>query len=291
MRTAVPCVVSALGGFTPNLVAVGLSQLVVRPLVVVHGAAHGHRRRGDAGRRPGVRDQPPGPMRRVRRRPVPVGPPAGRSERPVAHPSGSWPCSASRWWPGWAGTCPKAGATRRTTPTCRARPPPLVLLAASAFLPALFAPALKQLMNQFLREERGFSASRISLFSLLTNTPGFIGVVVGARLADRRGRTHRRRPVAVAGRGLTAAMVLAGWPMWAFSVVGAIVGSSPSWPWGSTGPSCSHAPSVPRAGQRPDLGLQGGCPHGGGPAHGRLPVGPVGGGLGKPLLLLSIGRG
>lgn len=101
------------------------------------------------------------------------------------------------------------------------------LLAASALLLSVFTAPASQLMNEFLRDERGFSAAGISLFTMITNSPGSIGIVVGARLADTRGR----RPVGAVGIAggvlLTVAMVLStGWAMWAYSILGAIVGAA-----------------------------------------------------------------
>lgn len=101
------------------------------------------------------------------------------------------------------------------------------LLAASALLLNLFTAPASQLMNEFLRDERGFSAARISLFTILTNTPGSIGIVVGARLADTRGRRLVGAIGVAGGVGLTVAMVLAsGWSMWALSVGGAVIGAA-----------------------------------------------------------------
>ena len=101
------------------------------------------------------------------------------------------------------------------------------LLALSALLLSLFTAPATQLMNEFLRDERGFSAARISLFTILTNTPGGIGILVGARLADTRGRRLVGAVGITGGVVLTVAMVLSGgWPMWAFSVVGAVVGAA-----------------------------------------------------------------
>ncbi|CAN5746505.1 hypothetical protein BH20ACT2_BH20ACT2_09730 [soil metagenome] len=99
------------------------------------------------------------------------------------------------------------------------------LLAASAFLAALFIAPASQFQNEFLRDERGFSAARITLFTLLTNTPGGIGIVVGGRLADIRGRRVIGAVGMAGGALLTVAMFLAsGWPLWAWSVAGAVIG-------------------------------------------------------------------
>lgn len=101
------------------------------------------------------------------------------------------------------------------------------LLAVSALLLSLFTAPASQLMNEFLREERGFSAARISLFTILTNTPGGVGILVGGRLADVRGRRLVGAVGVLGGTAMTVAMVLAsGWPMWTFSVVGAMVGAA-----------------------------------------------------------------
>jgi MFS family permease len=100
------------------------------------------------------------------------------------------------------------------------------LLGVSAFLLQLFTAPASQLMNEFLRHEEGFSALRITAFSLLTNTPGGIGLVVGGRLADTRGRRLVGAFGVITGTILTVAMVvLGGWPMWVLSVAGAICGA------------------------------------------------------------------
>lgn len=100
----------------------------------------------------------------------------------------------------------------------------LVLLATVSFLLAVFATPVSQLQNEFLRTDRGFSASRVTLFTLVTATPGGIGVIVGGRLADVRGR---RWVAAVGVIGGTVLTVLAyrtqGWPMWVLALFGAMI--------------------------------------------------------------------
>ena len=101
----------------------------------------------------------------------------------------------------------------------------LALLAVSALLFSVFTAPVAQFQNEYLREERGFSAARISLFTIATNTPGGLGVVIGGRLADLRGR---RRTGAVGLVAIAVANVAqyssSGWPMWAWSLFGALVG-------------------------------------------------------------------
>jgi MFS family permease len=88
------------------------------------------------------------------------------------------------------------------------------------------APA-SQFQNDFLRDDLGFSATRITAFTLLTNLPGFIGIVVGGHLADVRGRRVVGAVGMAGGVGLTVAMYLSqGWALWVLSVAGAVVGTA-----------------------------------------------------------------
>jgi MFS family permease len=100
----------------------------------------------------------------------------------------------------------------------------LWLLAISSLLLTLFKDPASQLLNEFLRDERGFSAIRISLFNITTNLPGLLGVVVGGRLADARGRRGVGAFAVLGGAGFTVAQMLsAGWSMWVLSIVASII--------------------------------------------------------------------
>ena len=100
------------------------------------------------------------------------------------------------------------------------------LLAASGLLLAIFLAPASQFTKEFLRDERNFSAASISLFTILTNTPGGIGIVVGGYLADLKGRRIVGAVGLVGGVGATVAMFFStGWPLWAWSIVGSMVGS------------------------------------------------------------------
>lgn len=103
----------------------------------------------------------------------------------------------------------------------------LWLLAASAFLGSVFLAPASQFLNDFLRDDQGYSALRITAFTLLTNTPGIVGIVIGGRLADARGRRGVGAVAMAGGAGLTVAMYLGqGWSIWAFSVAATIVGAA-----------------------------------------------------------------
>lgn len=101
-----------------------------------------------------------------------------------------------------------------------------LLLAISGFLLNLFVAPAAQFSNEYLRTERGFSAGRIALFTLLTATPGSIGIIVGGRLAERGRRVVAAIGVA-GGVGATVLMFLvSGWPLWAWSLTASILGAA-----------------------------------------------------------------
>lgn len=101
------------------------------------------------------------------------------------------------------------------------------LLAASAVLVNLFVAPASFFLNKFLVDERGFSAAGVAAFTLVTATPGAIGVLVGGRLADTRGR----RPVGavalvVATVGTVFAFHSVGSPLWLWTLLASVVGSA-----------------------------------------------------------------
>jgi predicted MFS family arabinose efflux permease len=101
------------------------------------------------------------------------------------------------------------------------------LLATSAVLANVFFAPASFFLNKFLVDERGFSATAVALFTVATATPGVIGVLVGGRLADTRGR----RPVGavalvVAAGATTLAFHSADVPLWGWTLIASIVGSA-----------------------------------------------------------------
>lgn len=115
-------------------------------------------------------------------------------------------------------------ASKTTAVMDRAR---LRLMAIAALLGNIFFAPASFYLNRYLLDERGYSAGKISAFSILTNTPGSIGIVIGGRMADSRGR----RPVGAVGLALGATATVgfyfvSGSQMWLASVIGAIVGAA-----------------------------------------------------------------
>ncbi len=103
----------------------------------------------------------------------------------------------------------------------------LRLLAATFFLTSVFSQPASQLQNEFLRHDRGFSATTISLFILVTSTPGFLGIVIGGRLADTRGRRVVASVAVSVGALATVASFLShGWLLWAWAAVGVLFGAA-----------------------------------------------------------------
>ncbi len=103
----------------------------------------------------------------------------------------------------------------------------LFLLGIGALLFSMFAAPASQYLNEFLRTERSFSASEISVFQLSINTPAGIGVLIGGRFSDVRGR---RRIGALGLLGGAIFTVLrysqADWPMWMWGILAGIFGAA-----------------------------------------------------------------
>ncbi|HLU40958.1 MAG TPA: MFS transporter [Microthrixaceae bacterium] len=101
-----------------------------------------------------------------------------------------------------------------------------LLLASMFFLLNVFLAPSSQLQNDYLRTEHAFSGALITVFVLATSTPGGLGVVVGGRLADVRGRRAAIVPGLVAvGLFNAAFFALGGPPMWIASLLGSVLGA------------------------------------------------------------------
>jgi MFS family permease len=102
----------------------------------------------------------------------------------------------------------------------------LALLAGSALALATFSSPASQLQNEYLREDFGFSAAQITAFTILTITPGGLGIVLGGRLADVRGKRLMGGIGVAGGTVFTALMYLTDSAplLWAASAIGSVVG-------------------------------------------------------------------
>ncbi len=116
----------------------------------------------------------------------------------------------------------KPGPASRTASQLRR----FVVMALGAFLINLFVVPGSNFLNDFLRDQHGFSGGQISLFQFITTVPGAISIIVGGRLADRFGR----RPIGAIGvAGIAVFNVLmfqaTGGAIWMMSLFGTLVGA------------------------------------------------------------------
>lgn len=95
----------------------------------------------------------------------------------------------------WSALSARGGERARVSEIVNASyGPRFALLAALAFLTSVFSAPSASLTNTFLHDERHFSNSLVALFRTVTNgVPGVVGLVLGGKLAETRGR----RPVTV----------------------------------------------------------------------------------------------
>ncbi|MBG7603533.1 MAG: MFS transporter [Actinobacteria bacterium] len=114
----------------------------------------------------------------------------------------------------------------------RERPPRLnrrrfALLATVAFAGNIFIAPASFFQNRYLTDIHDFSGGMIGIFSIAVGTPASIGLILGGRIADTRGR---RRLIAIALPASTAAVIGAymasGPPLWMLSLMGAMLGSA-----------------------------------------------------------------
>jgi MFS family permease len=126
--------------------------------------------------------------------------------------------------------------TRRLPETRRFRTPhriapPLdrrrfAVLATVAVTSNLFVAPASFFQNAYLSDERGFSAARVAAFTLVTATPAAIGLVIGGRIADVRGRRHLLAvTLPAAAAGIVVSFSVSGAPMWLSALVGGFIGS------------------------------------------------------------------
>ena len=110
-------------------------------------------------------------------------------------------------------------------PTIGAHSRRLWLLAGSAFLANVFVAPSSQFTNRFLKHERHYSGGAIGLLSVGTGTPGVLGIIIGGRLADTRGRRGVGAFSLVAGTAMSVAFYFVrGWGLWIVGLTGSIVG-------------------------------------------------------------------
>lgn len=98
------------------------------------------------------------------------------------------------------------------------------ILATVAVCANFFVAPASFFQNSYLKDIRGFDATGIAMFTLITATPAGLGLIVGGQLADARGR---RRLIALSVPLATLLMLLSfsigGGPMWSSAFAGGFV--------------------------------------------------------------------
>ena len=101
-----------------------------------------------------------------------------------------------------------------------------IILGCAGFLWSSFLAPAAQFLNEFLRTERDYSSALIAVFVIATNTPGGIGIIVGGRLADMKGRKLIGVIGIAGGVFFTVVSYLVfGIPLWIASIAAALIGA------------------------------------------------------------------
>ncbi len=100
----------------------------------------------------------------------------------------------------------------------------LILLSLATLLLNIFYIPASQFRNEFLSQDRGFSATSISIFTIVTAAPGAIGLAVSGRLSETRGRRIVTTAALILGTGgLMLGFLSHGAWIWIWALLGSIV--------------------------------------------------------------------
>jgi MFS family permease len=98
-------------------------------------------------------------------------------------------------------------------------------LALWTILMAAYTSPARQYLNDFLRDDRGFNGTGLTVFGLFTNIPAIAGVIMGGRLSDLRGRRFVIS-IGLFGFAITSALMYSssGPQMWAAALAQSLAG-------------------------------------------------------------------
>lgn len=95
---------------------------------------------------------------------------------------------------------------------------------AAAFFTSVFVAAASVYLVNYLRDVRDFDALGVSIFTIVTATPAGIGLIIGGRIADERGRRVVGALALAAGSiFVVVSYSTAGIAMWLAEIVGGIL--------------------------------------------------------------------
>ncbi len=99
----------------------------------------------------------------------------------------------------------------------------LFRICAVVFLTNIFIATVSIFQNRYLKDERGYSGLLIALFTVATASPAFLGLLVGARIADVRGRRIiGATMVPVGAMSLALSFAFSGPAMWVTATIGTL---------------------------------------------------------------------
>lgn len=114
--------------------------------------------------------------------------------------------------------------TAKPKPGSRKTRNALILLSLSSFLINMFYIPASQFRNEFLSHDQGFSAAAISAFTIVTAAPGALGLALGGRLSETRGRRLVAFSAILFGTGgLMLAFLSKGVWIWVWAMFGSII--------------------------------------------------------------------
>jgi predicted MFS family arabinose efflux permease len=99
----------------------------------------------------------------------------------------------------------------------------IMRICSVVFLSNLYVATASIFQNRYLKEDRGYSATLVALFTVATSAPASIGLIVGGRIADERGRRILGATMVPAGALLLALSFNTSGPtMWVVAIAGGL---------------------------------------------------------------------
>ena len=91
------------------------------------------------------------------------------------------------------------------------------------FLTNVYIATASIFQNRYLKEERGYTAAQVALFTIITSSPATFGLVIGGRVADERGRRILGATLVPIGAFLLAlSFSTSGATMWLVAIAGGL---------------------------------------------------------------------
>jgi MFS family permease len=91
------------------------------------------------------------------------------------------------------------------------------------FLTNVYIATASIFQNRYLKEERGYTAAQVALFTIITSSPATFGLIIGGRVADERGRRILGATLVPIGAFLLAlSFSTSGFVMWLVAIAGGL---------------------------------------------------------------------